>query len=324
MSAHIIILPYKPHNRYYNYVILIPTEHIKTHNIIQKGNPMIDLLKDIFDNDILVKLILSAPRKKSQEVKRIVIRPVIIGTGMMYQAELHFVNKVTHINMSSFEAADFTFDSVNSDFKQVNIFTTENDIQILANKPASPRITKKKPSMTREVLTHNKEKQYLISEGEPCDFLIKLGVMDESGKVFPKHYSKFRQINRFLEIVDDSVDIFDSSKTLKIIDFGCGKSYLTFALYYYFKILKGRKVQITGLDLKKNVIDLCSNIANELNYNELKFELGDIADYKDSGCDMVVTLHACDTATDYALINAVNWNSKLILSVPCCQHELFK
>ena len=209
---------------------------------------MIDLLKDIFDNDILVKLILSAPRKKSQEVKRIVIRPVIIGTGMMYQAELHFVNKVTHINMSSFEAADFTFDSVNSDFKQVNIFTTENDIQILANKPASPRITKKKPSMTREVLTHNKEKQYLIPEGKPCDFLIKLGVMDESGKVFPKHYSKFRQINRFLEIVDDSVDIFDSSITLKIIDFGCGKSYLTFALYYYFKILKGRKVQITGLD----------------------------------------------------------------------------
>ena len=324
MSAHIIILPYKHHNRYYNYVILIPTEHIKTHNIIQKGNPMIDLLKDIFDNDILVKLVLSAPRRKSQEVKRIVIRPVIIGTGMMYQAELHFVNKVTHINMSSFEAADFTFDSVNSDFKQVNIFTTENDIQILANKPASPRITKKKPSMTREVLTHNKKKQYLISEGEPCDFLIKLGVMDESGKVFPKHYSKFRQINRFLEIVDDSVNIFDSSKTLKIIDFGCGKSYLTFALYYYFKILKGRKVQITGLDLKKNVIDLCSNIANELNYNELKFELGDIADYKDSGCDMVVTLHACDTATDYALINAVNWNSKLILSVPCCQHELFK
>lgn len=125
---------------------------------------MIDLLKDIFDNDILVKLVLSAPRKKSQEAKRIVIRPVIIGTGMMYQAELHFVNKVTHINMSSFEAADFTFDSVNSDFKQVNIFTTENDIQILANKPASPRITKKKPSMTREVLTHNKEKQYLISE----------------------------------------------------------------------------------------------------------------------------------------------------------------
>ena len=284
---------------------------------------MIDLLKDIFDKDILVKLILSAPRRKSQEVKRIVIRPVIIGTGMMYQAELHFVNKVTHINMSSFEAADFTFDSVNSDFKQVNIFTTENDIQILANKPASPRITKKKPSMTREVLTHNKEKQYLIPEGKPCDFLIKLGVMDESGKVFPKHYSKFRQINRFLEIIDDSMDCFEGREDIKIIDFGCGKSYLTFAMYYYFRILKGMKVSITGLDLKENVIELCDKIAGELGYEGLEFKLGDIAYYKDTGCDMVVTLHACDTATDYALINAVGWKSKVILSVPCCQHELF-
>lgn len=136
---------------------------------------MIDLLKDIFDNDILVKLVLSAPRRKSQEVKRIVIRPVIIGTGMMYQAELHFVNKVTHINMSPSEAADFTMDSVNSDFKQINVFTTENDIQILANKPSSPKITKKKPSMKREELTHNKEKQYIIPERRTVRFSDKAG-----------------------------------------------------------------------------------------------------------------------------------------------------
>lgn len=147
--------------------------------------------------------------------------------------------------------------------------------------------------------------------------------MDETGKVYQKHYSKFRQINRFLEIVSDCMPYF-KKENIKIIDFGCGKSYLTFALYYYLKKQLNIDVEIVGLDLKENVINLCNKIAQELNYEGLKFQLGDIADYQDTGCDMVVTLHACDTATDYALINAVKWNTKVILSVPCCQHELFK
>ena len=164
----------------------------------------------------------------------------------------------------------------------------------------------------------------MLPAGVPCDFLIRLGIMGEDGTVFPRSYNKFRQINRYLEIVEDVFPYLPKDKTLKIIDFGCGKAYLTFALYHYLKVMKQRNVEIIGLDLKEDVIDFCSGVASDLGYDELKFLKGDIADYTDDHADMVVTLHACDTATDYALINAVAWNTKVILSVPCCQHELFK
>jgi SAM-dependent methyltransferase len=149
--------------------------------------------------------------------------------------------------------------------------------------------------------------------------------MDKNGKVFQKHYSKFRQINRYLEILDDVYEDIPKhpDRPLRIIDFGCGKAYLTFAVYYYLKVLHNRDVEIIGLDLKEDVIEFCNKVAQDLHYDELKFLMGDIADYTNDHADMVVTLHACDTATDYALINAVKWNTKVILSVPCCQHELF-
>lgn len=282
------------------------------------------LLTDIFEHGNLIKLILGNPRRKSQQVKKITIRPVSLGICMMYQAESHYQNKVLHSNMTASETMDFIKDSVQRDFKQINIFTTENDIQILANKPDKPKIIKKAATIKDTDTSHNRSKQYIIMENQPCDFLIELGVTDERGKVFHRHYNKFRQINRFLEIVDDCRDFFENKEEIKIIDFGCGKSYLTFALYYYFHILNNKKVNIIGLDLKENVIDFCNDTACRLGYEGLSFKLGDIADYSDTGCDMVVTLHACDTATDYALINAVKWKSHVILSVPCCQHELFK
>ena len=147
--------------------------------------------------------------------------------------------------------------------------------------------------------------------------------MGSDGKVFPRAYSKFRQINRYLEIVDDVFRYLPSDRTLRIIDFGCGKAYLTFALYHYLKKIKNRDVEIIGLDLKEDVIRFCSDAAQRLGYSQLKFIMGNIADYTNDKADMVVTLHACDTATDYALINAVKWGTKVILSVPCCQHELF-
>lgn len=284
---------------------------------------MKELLRDIFEREILIKMVLGNPRRKTQEVKKINIRPVSSGISTVYQAEFHYDKKVTHSNMNADEAAEFVYDSVSSSFKQVNIFTSEKDIQILANKPEKPKISEKSPSFRKGEVSHNRRKNYIIEEGKPCDFLQRLGVMDEKGRVFHRSYSKFRQINRFLEIIDDSIDCLEGRDDIKIIDFGCGKSYLTFAMYYYFRILKGMKVSITGLDLKENVIELCGKIAGELGYEGLEFKLGDIADYNDTGCDMVVTLHACDTATDYALINAVGWKSKVILSVPCCQHELF-
>lgn len=249
---------------------------------------------------------------------------------------------MTHKNITPGEVAEEAFDLAASKFKQINIITADEEIQVLANKPEKPRITRTCILHDAPDLSHDKKKNYVIPEGSPCDFLIHLGVMDEKGKVYKKHYSKFRQINRFLEIVDDvspyllknafsgveninsEKDIDIEPKPLRIIDFGCGKAYLTFALYYYFVKQKNIPCRITGLDLKDDVIKFCQKTADEIGYDGLEFQTGDIADYSDDAADMVVTLHACDTATDYALINAVKWDTEVILSVPCCQHELFR
>lgn len=281
---------------------------------------------DILSDGQLVRMIFSNKRKKLLEYNKVTIRPVKIGGMLQYQVEYTFEKKVTHENLAEDAVFDKCMALVTDDFKQVNIFTTTEDIQILASKPTKPekaRITRKAATRGVPTLDHNKTKQYVIPDGIPCDFLIHLGVMDESGKVIHRHYSKFRQINRYLEIVEDVFPYLPKDKTLKIIDFGCGKAYLTFALYYYLRILKGRDVKIIGLDLKKDVIAFCGKVAADLGYDGLEFLMGDIADYTNDHADMVVTLHACDTATDYALINAVSWNTQVILSVPCCQHELF-
>ena len=278
------------------------------------------------DNQLL-KIIFSNKRKKSEECNKVSMRPVILKSELLYQVEYHFEKKVTHENLKPREAVKLSMALVEEKFKQVNVQTMSEEMQVLASKADKPKIIRKKGNAVKKPvnLQHNRDKQYIIPDKQPCDFLIKLGVMGEDGKVFQKHYAKFRQINRYLEIVEDVMPYLPEykDKPLKIIDFGCGKSYLTFALYHYLKLMKNRNVEIIGLDLKKDVIEFCNRTAQELGYHEMKFLMGDIADYTNDHADMVVTLHACDTATDYALINAVSWNSKVILSVPCCQHEMF-
>lgn len=173
-------------------------------------------------------------------------------------------------------------------------------------------------------LSHNRKKNYLLDENEAYPFLVRLGVQAPDGKVRNQHQDKFRQINRFVEFIDDSLDYLPKDKTIRILDFGSGKSYLTFALYHYLRVEKGLDIRVTGLDLKKEVIEECQKIADDLNYENLEFLVGDINDYnEETAVDMVVTLHACDIATDMALGRAVKWGAKVILSVPCCQHELF-
>ena len=325
------------------------------------------LFTEIFNEDTLLKIIFSGKRKKSLAYSKVMMRPLKIGGEAKYQAEYTYPKKVTHSNLDAADARSLVLRLVCEDFKQINIFLRDSEIQVLAAKPETPRIIRKalaapaasaskasgnagapaagsaalapgssaadtaapasgpaKAAATAPALAHNRAKNYVLPAGIPCDFLIRLGIMGEDGTVFPRSYNKFRQINRYLEIVEDVFPYLPKDKTLKIIDFGCGKAYLTFALYHYLKVMKQRNVEIIGLDLKEDVIDFCSGVASDLGYDELKFLKGDIADYTDDHADMVVTLHACDTATDYALINAVAWNTKVILSVPCCQHELFK
>lgn len=284
---------------------------------------MYQTFKNLFQDSKLISITLANKRKKSTPISKIIVRPVNIKNTIKYQWEFHENNMVTHKNYDENESLEILMKEMEFTFKQCNIFTTDSDIQILAAKFDKPKIIVKSASKCQASTSHNKEKNYIIPDNVPCAFLIRLGVMSEDGKVHQKHYSKFRQINRFLEILSDVYPSLPKG-TIKIIDFGCGKAYLTFAIYYYLKILQNRDVKIIGLDLKEDVINFCNKVANDLNYNELEFEIGDIAKYEDTTCNMVVTLHACDTATDYALINSVKWNTNVILSVPCCQHELFK
>lgn len=288
---------------------------------------MTNLFNEILDEQSLIKLVFGNLRKKSNPYNKVTIRPLLLQDTLSYQAEYHFDQKVTHENLDRNDCLALSMKLLADSFKQANIFTVFADYQILANNVDRAKIIKSAPTKTQGDLNHNKAKHYLIPNGEPCDFLIYLGVMDKNNQIIPKHYAKFRQINRFLEIVSDIlVELPEDtpSKPLKIIDFGCGKAYLTFALYYYLKLNLNKNVEIVGLDLKEEVIDFCNQVASSLNYTHLSFQLGDIADYDDCAqAHMVVTLHACDTATDFALIKAARWNASVILSVPCCQHELF-
>ncbi|GAE09421.1 conserved hypothetical protein [Paenibacillus sp. JCM 10914] len=204
------------------------------------------------------------------------------------------------------------------------IHTLEADYQVLISKKYKVSILTKSPTKTKSDLSHNRKKTYILEEGEPIAFLVELGIMSEEGKVFARKYDKFKQINRFLEMVEDVLPHLPADRPLTIVDFGCGKSYLTFALYHYLAVKQRRQLQVVGLDLKADVIEHCSILAQKMHYDHLRFLVGDIADYNElDQVDMVVTLHACDTATDAALEKAVRWGASVILSVPCCQHELF-
>lgn len=281
------------------------------------------VLSDI-KTDGLVDAVLSNPTKDA-DIDKVKIRPLIIKGQTCYQVTEYTNRQVFHNNYNIDELLKKISLFIDSSFKQAQIETVHFRIVVLVGKKGTMTI-KKKQKQSVEIIQpkmHNREKNYILKEGVPIDFLVELSVMSKDGKVLKNRYDKFRQINRFLEFIEDIMPVLQENKKLRIIDFGCGKSYLTFAMYYYLHVLKKMEVEIIGLDLKKDVIENCSKLADKLNYKGLHFEMGDIAGYKDAkGADMVVTLHACDTATDYALAQAVEWGAKVILSVPCCQHEV--
>lgn len=264
-------------------------------------------------------------RKEGAAFHKVAVKPVQLKGGLHYQFAYYTATQVEHRNIPAESAAKELEELLGETFRQGLLCTQEADYQVLISKKGKATVlTKPATKQASADLSHNRRKRYVLEEGEPVPFLIELGIMNESGKVLAKKYDKFRQINRFLEMVEDVLPSLPEGRPLTIVDFGCGKSYLTFALYHYLAIQTGRQLSIVGLDLKTDVIAHCSALAAKLEYDKLQFLVGDIADYNGlDQVDMVVTLHACDTATDAALEKAVRWGASVILSVPCCQHELF-
>jgi len=279
------------------------------------------LLKDCIDRIAKAspqKIIISNPVNK-QEFKKIIIEQKTNS----YQISKYTEKQVFHNNITANDLTECLFGLVNNCYKQINGFSSEGEHIILVSKKGACKYSLKSALQTvKAEASHNRQKQYLLKEGTNIPPLVDMGVFTADGKIVNSMYSKYRQINRFLEIIDDEISA-NSIESLNVIDFGCGKSYLTFVLYYYLTQLRNIKVNVIGLDLKADVIEKCNLSAKKYGYNDLKFELGDINGYKAPfKVDMVVSLHACDTATDYALFNAINWGAKYIFSVPCCQHEL--
>ena len=272
----------------------------------------------------LIDLTISGLKKKNEELPvKIKVRPVAMKDKIEYQVSEFIGRKVFHKNYKKDELKKKITDWMQEDYKQAQFTMTDATAQILSGKHSQTVKYKKcKEVRVQRDLSHNRTKRYILPEGTPVGFLIDLGVMTKEGKIVRQKYDKYRQINRFLEFVEDILPQLSKEREQTIIDFGCGKSYLTFAMYYYLKELKGYDIRIIGLDLKEDVIAHCNELKDKYGYGKLSFLVGDIASYTDvDAVDMVVTLHACDTATDYALAKAVQWGAKVILSVPCCQHE---
>ena len=282
-------------------------------------------LLDICISDKLIDMVISGQKNKSEDkAVKVRIRPVILKNEIEYQVSEFVGRKVLHSNHSAADVKKKIIDYMTEDFKQAQINMTDAAATILSSKSKTLTCKYKKAGQLKvqRDLSHNRTKKYIIQEGKPVAFMIDLGVMGQDGKIIRTRYDKFRQINRFLEYIEDILPKLDKERELTIIDFGCGKSYLTFAMYYYLNELKGYNIRIIGLDLKADVIEHCNELRTRYGYDKLDFYVGDIATYKDvDKVDMVVTLHACDTATDYALAKAVKWGAEVILSVPCCQHE---
>ena len=285
-------------------------------------------LLDICISDKLIDMVISGQKNKSEDkAVKVRIRPVILKNEIEYQVSEFVGRKVLHSNHSAADVKKKIIDYMTEDFKQAQINMTDAAATILSSKSKTLTCKYKKAGhlKVQRDLSHNRTKKYIIQEGKPVAFMIDLGVMGQDGKIIRTRYDKFRQINRFLEFIEDILPQLDKDKEQTIIDFGCGKSYLTFAMYYYLHELKEYDIRIIGLDLKTDVILHCNELAKKYGYEKLTFLVGDIADYEGvDQVDMVVTLHACDTATDYAFAKAVGWNAKVILSVPCCQHEVNK
>ena len=282
---------------------------------------------DKYVNEDLERILVSNARRGSS-VSKLQVRPVPVKGEVRYQVTRIQGTKAIHENYEKEELISYLTEQMKENFRQLQLEGRYVQGRVLVSKKGKADIkVRETKARAREdftpMLSHNRKKKYLLQEGIPVPWLVDLGVMTPEGKVRNSRYDKFKQLNRYLEFIQDILPKLPKDREIRIIDFGCGKSYLTFAMYYYLKELNHYDIQVTGLDLKADVIGKCQSLADKYGYDRLDFQQGDIASYEGADqVDMVVTLHACDTATDFALAKAVKWGARVILSVPCCQHEL--
>ena len=295
---------------------------------MEKENILFELIKNI-QEDKLIKIVFSD--RKSGDFNKVIIKPIILKSAKNIQIESFKDNKAFHknIDLNNLQELEDNLKEYIDNFKQILLQIEGSDISFIRKKENFSR-KEKESNLIKTSNEHNKKKQYILNEGDKIDFLIELGLMSIEGKILKSSYNKFKQINKYLEFIDDVIEELKAKKLItnhiNVLDFGCGKSYLTFALYYYLKnYRKDLTFSIVGLDLKKDVIEFCNKLAKKLNYENLEFLNGNIKDYdKSKEVDLVFSLHACNNATDYSLEKALSLDAKAILAVPCCHHEFFE
>ena len=295
---------------------------------MEKENVLFELKKNI-QEDKLIKIVFSD--RKSRDFNKVIIKPIILKSAKNIQIESFKDNKAFHknIDLNNLQELEDNLKEYIDNFKQILLQIEGSDISFIRKKENFSR-KEKDSNLIKTSNDHNKKKQYILNEGDKIDFLIELGLMSVEGKILKSSFNKFKQINKYLEFIDDVIEELKAKKLItnhiNVLDFGCGKSYLTFALYYYLKnYRKDLTFSIVGLDLKKDVIAFCNKLAKKLNYENLEFLNGNIKDYdKSKEVDLVFSLHACNNATDYSLEKALSLDAKAILAVPCCHHEFFE
>ena len=295
---------------------------------MEKENVLFELIKNIQD-DKLIKIVFSD--RKSGDFNKVIIKPIILKSAKNIQIESFKDNKAFHknIDLNNLQELEDNLKEYIDNFKQILLQIEGSDISFIRKKENFSR-KEKESNLIKTSNEHNKKKQYILNEGDKIDFLIELGLISVEGKILKSSFNKFKQINKYLEFIDDVIEELKAKKLItnhiNVLDFGCGKSYLTFALYYYLKnYRKDLTFSIVGLDLKKDVIEFCNKLAKKLNYENLEFLNGNIKDYdKSKEVDLVFSLHACNNATDYSLEKALSLDAKAILAVPCCHHEFFE
>ena len=295
---------------------------------MEKENILFELIKNI-QEDKLIKIVFSD--RKSGDFNKVIIKPIILKSTKNIQIESFKDNKAFHknIDLNNLQELEDSLKEYIDNFKQILLQIEGSDISFIRKKESFSR-KEKESNLIKTSNEHNKKKQYILNEGDKIDFLIELGLMSVEGKILKSSFNKFKQINKYLEFIDDVIEELKAKKLItnhiNVLDFGCGKSYLTFALYYYLKnYRKDLTFSIVGLDLKKDVIEFCNKLAKKLNYENLEFLNGNIKDYdKSKEVDLVFSLHACNNATDYSLEKALSLDAKAILAVPCCHHEFFE